>query len=288
MALWMVRAGRTGEREQFAIDQGCVLIGWDEMPDLSTLTTREALSAAYLDKYPTEKAGKVINATAQFFAFAHRMTKGDLVILPLKSRSAIAIGTITGPYEHHPEGPERAFHRRAVKWHRTDLPRTALDQDLLYSIGAFLTVCQIKRHNAEARIRAMLDGKRAPPPTPEADDPEVEEDGDQAIDLEEAGRDRIVRRIQAKFCGHDLSRLIEGILVADGYVTKLSPPGADGGVDILAGAGPMGFGTPRLAVQVKSGDAPVDVTVLRGLQGSMQTFQADHGLLASWSGFKPT
>jgi len=291
MALWMVRAGGSGEREQFAIDENCVVIGWDAMPDMSKLATREALSEAYLKKYPTEKAGKVTNAVAQFYAFAHRIEKGDLVILPLKTRAAVAIGTVTGPYEHHKEGPDGACHRRPVKWIRTDLPRTALDQDLLYSIGAFLTVCQIKRHNAEARFRAILDGKRIAPPTPDPDvDGETEPGGDdvQALDLEQAGRDRIVHRIQSKLCGHALSGLIDAILRADGYITKLSPPGADGGVDILAGAGPMGFSPPRLAVQVKSGDTPVDVTVLRGLQGSMQTFQADHGLLVSWAGFKPT
>ncbi len=291
MALWLVRAGSAGEREQFAIDENCVVIGWDAMPDMSKLESREALSEAYRLTYPTAKAAKVSNAVAQFYAFAHRIAKGDLVILPLKTQAAIAIGVISGPYEYHKDGPEGACHRRHVKWIRTDLPRTTLDQDLLYSIGAFLTVCQIKRHNAEARIRALLDGKRTTPKGPVLDgdaEEEVNDDDVQTFDLEQASRDRIVHLIQSRFCGHALSRLIDSILRADSYVTKLSPPGADGGVDILAGAGPMGFDPPRLAVQVKSGDSPVDVTVLRGLQGSMQTFQADHGLLVSWAGFKQT
>ena len=59
----------------------------------------------------------------------------------------------------------------------------------------------------------------------------------------------------------------------------VSPPGADGGVDILAGKGPLGFDPPRLVVQVKSQDAPVDVGVLRELQGVMHQFNADQ---ASW------
>ena len=50
----------------------------------------------------------------------------------------------------------------------------------------------------------------------------------------------------------------------------------------------MGFEAPRIAVQVKSSDAPVDVGVLRELQGVMQRFEADQGLIVSWGGFKAT
>ncbi|MCD4843612.1 MAG: restriction endonuclease [Methanosarcinales archaeon] len=38
-----------------------------------------------------------------------------------------------------------------------------------------------------------------------------------------------------------------------GYYTYRSPEDPDGGVDILAGRVPMGFGEARLCVQVKSG-----------------------------------
>jgi restriction system protein len=48
----------------------------------------------------------------------------------------------------------------------------------------------------------------------------------------------------------------------------------------------MGFDPPRIAVQVKSSDTPVDVSVLRELQGVMPRFGADQGLIVSWGGFK--
>ena len=48
----------------------------------------------------------------------------------------------------------------------------------------------------------------------------------------------------------------------------------------------MGFGDPRICVQVKSGDAPLDRPTLDQLIGVMQNFQASHGLLVSWGGFK--
>ena len=37
MALWVVRTGKYGERENFALEKGVVVIGWDEMPDLSSI-----------------------------------------------------------------------------------------------------------------------------------------------------------------------------------------------------------------------------------------------------------
>lgn len=48
----------------------------------------------------------------------------------------------------------------------------------------------------------------------------------------------------------------------------------------------MGFGHPRIAIQVKSGDMPADVSVLRELQGVMPRFGAEHGLIVSWAGFR--
>jgi restriction system protein len=47
----------------------------------------------------------------------------------------------------------------------------------------------------------------------------------------------------------------------------------------------MGFESPRICVQVKSSQSPVDVTVLRNLQGILKNFGADQGLLVSWGGF---
>jgi restriction system protein len=36
------------------------------------------------------------------------------------------------------------------------VPRSAFEQDLLYSFGAFMTVCGMARNDAEARVRAMV------------------------------------------------------------------------------------------------------------------------------------
>jgi restriction system protein len=106
------------------------------------------------------------------------------------------------------------------------------------------------------------------------------------LDLEQLARDQIAKQIIAKFKGHGLARLVEAILQAQGYTTFLSPEGPDGGVDILASAGPLGFSQPRICVQVKSSDSPVDTPTLNQFVGTMQNVHADQGLLVSWGGFK--
>jgi restriction system protein len=35
MAVWLVRAGKHGEREEEALTQGLAIIGWEELGDLS-------------------------------------------------------------------------------------------------------------------------------------------------------------------------------------------------------------------------------------------------------------
>jgi Restriction endonuclease len=63
---------------------------------------------------------------------------------------------------------------------------------------------------------------------------------------------------ETRFHGHAPAQLVGEILQAEGFFTQVSPAGPDGGVDILAGQGSMGFDGSRLAVQVKSGDQQVD------------------------------
>lgn len=295
MAVWMVRAGRYGEHEALALEQGLSVIGWSEMPDLSTVPAKEAMRELVQQVYPDASTSKVSNFVGQLWAFRERIAEGDLVVLPLKlkTRAAVAIGRITGPYQYRPDLPGRATHVRATHWIRTDIPRNAFLQDLLYSFGAFMTACQITRNNAEERVNAILAGSPDPgfaPQEPDEVQPPHQHDEDetaaQSFELETYAIDQILAYLSLTFRGHNLARLVNELLKAQGYQTQLSPPGPDGGVDILAAAGPMGFDAPRLCVQVKSGDSPVDVGVLRELKGVMASSGAQQGLLVSWAGFR--
>src|SRR5439155_16305331 len=127
-----------------------------------------------------------------------------------------------------------------------ELPRTSFGQDLLYSFGAFMTVRQITRNNAQARVIAIAKGQKE-----NLTEVALEEDPSdvgQTTDIEELADDQIQGLISKKFRGHKLAELVDAILSAKGYTTLYSTPGPDGGVDILAGNGAMGFETPHLCV----------------------------------------
>jgi restriction system protein len=288
MTLWMVRAGKHGEREDLALNRNLLVIGWSDLPDLSQVRSRDALLSLCLETYPNDKRATVTNWTNQIWSFVGRMKTGDLVCLPLKGRAVIAVGRVAGPYQYRADLPPDDRHTRPVEWLNPDLPRSAFGQDLLYSLGAFLTVCQIRRNNAEARVRAILQTGRDPAVGPSPVSLTEGDDGDEvaATDLEAYARDQIAEYVGTRYKGHELTRLVAALLEAQGYKTLISPEGPDGGVDIIAGQGPMGFDPPRLCVQVKSSDQPLDVRPFRELQGVLHTFGAEQGLLVSWGGFK--
>lgn len=299
MTLWGVRSGKYGEREALALEQGWAVIGWEETPDLATFKDRDALRAALATTYPDEKPKTLSNWESQLWPFARVMVEGDPVVMPLKQRSGFALGRVKGFYAHVEHAGER-LHTRPVEWVK-EVPRSALAQDLQYSFGAFLTVFQVYRNEAEKRVKTVMAGgvdpvlSGAAPVTSVGKGSETPMSGVAASDVEsgivnveQVAEDAIRFRIATAFKGHKLATLVGALLETEGYKVVVSPPGADGGVDILAGKGPLGFDQPRLVVQVKSQDSSVDVSVLRELQGVMRQYNADQGLLVAWGGVTKT
>lgn len=290
MSLWLVRAGRNGEYEEKFLEEGKIYLTWGNLDyDLTSPQDKTELQAILSKLYPEAKSGKIINHSGQIWAFSKRMEIGDWFVLPSKQKAAVHIGKITGDYQYSSTAESPYFHSRSVEWIETDVPRTNFDQDLLHSFGAFMTICQIKRNEAESRVKSMANNawKSVAPKLMEEEDAS-DESAESAgyYDIERLARDQLTKLIAQKFQGHDLSTIVEEILKAKGFETFKSPPGPDKGVDILAAPGSMGFGDPKLCVQVKSGDTPVDRPTMDQLIGTMRNFRAEHGLLVSWGGFK--
>ena len=287
--LYLARAGRNGEDEDLALESNLAIVEFRDIPSLEGAADYNAIVKLVSEALPDQKTRRQLNFARQLLAFAVTMQTGDLVILPRKLTSQIAIGRVSGPYRFSKVNSETR-HTRPVEWLQTDIPRTTFEQDLLYSFGAFMTVCNISRNDAARRVDAVLEGKADPGPsmptgTKTKHPPPTEDQAEAVPDLVQMAHDQIVARIQSRFSGHGLTRLVDAVLQVEGWVTKVSPPGPDGGVDILGGRGSLGLDGPRLCVQVKSQQNPADVTVYRTLQGTMQTFNAEQGLLVCWGGF---
>lgn len=295
MSLWLVRAGKHGEHEKHFLEDGRIYLTWDDLTesDLTGLQTYEQVKKSMLEHYPGEPMRRIGNWSGQVWAFLLAMKPGDWVAVPSKSSGSIAIGEIKSAYTFDAAGDPTYRSFRTVQWLNIDVPRSAFDQDLLYSFGAVMTVCEIKRNDAEKRVRAMAQkGWQSQPVTvslpaqPQASDTDAQADAE--VDLEQLARDAIAKLIIQKFKGHGTARLVEAVLKAQGFTTYLSPEGPDKGIDILAAGGAFGFERPRICVQVKSGDTPADRPEFTQLIGAMESVGADQGLFVSWSGFKNT
>ena len=287
-AVWLTRGGDRGQDESDCLENGVAIVGFTDIPDISSAQNDQDVLEIVNQTHPGAKPARNRNRAAQLSAFGLRMREGHIVAMPLKTRpGSIALGVVRGPYQFSVVGGITR-HNRKVQWRRPEVPRSDFHQDMLYSLGAFMTVCRISRNEAERRFATVMSGKPDPGVGDLEPGPVVEgtvDEAEESINIAEIANNQIRDYIRANFTGHDFSRLIEGLLRAEGYATHLSTPGPDGGVDILAGHGTLGFDQPRICVQVKATAGPADVNVLRALQGTMHSFRADQGLLVSWGGF---
>ena len=80
--------------------------------------------------------------------------------MPRKLTDGVAIGEVTGDYVFSAEDPYK--HSRPVSWSEESVPRDTFKQDLRHSLGAFMTVCEVKRNAALDRVRADLETGAGP------------------------------------------------------------------------------------------------------------------------------
>ena len=287
MTAWVVRGGSRGEREPEALDNGILTLGFGLLGDLSGVSGRDGFTEVLRKIHPDGSLHQVRNYGRQVWSFVEQIQPEDLAVMPKKRTGLVAVGVFLGDYLYR-SGAGDFAHGRRVSWINTQVRRDQLGDDLKRSLSADSTVFRPRAENAEERLRALAEGSASNGTgvAVESSVQDVESTVDEpALNIEEYALGQVREFVERNFHGHHLSDLVAAVLKAEGYRVTVSPPGPDGGVDILAGKGPMGFDSPRICVQVKSGRQVSGVNVLRELHGVMQTFQADHGLLVSWGGF---
>ena len=280
MAVWVIRGG---SYEEEALEDGKISIDYGVSKDLKDAQTRDDVRNLVQQVLPHVDNNRIGQITGQLWNFKNSIEIGDLIVMPRKGQPTIAIGEMAGDYVFVADRPEH-FHRRKVTWINKEVARSSLDLDLKGSISLIVTVFRPKAENAEERLRAIAKGLQ--PPNCHVIfgglGPDVV---DLSVNLEEEANNRIRDYIGVQFHGHEFTRLVAAVLQAQGYAVEVAPPGPDGGVDIVAGSGSMGFDPPRICVQVKSGIQTTGASVLRELKGTLNSFGADYGLLVSWGGF---
>lgn len=114
MAVWMVRAGKDGEREDFALANSVVVAGDSKNGDLSKVPSREELEKLY-HSTTTAKDNAIRSWAVRSWNFVHKIEAGDLAVLPLK----------TSPSDRKERRSERRMKQRFAAYgrkHETGCP----------------------------------------------------------------------------------------------------------------------------------------------------------------------
>jgi restriction system protein len=121
MKLWLLKAAGTLEDEELILENNVITIGWSEFPDLSCIKNEAQVKKIMLEKYPGMQEERSSAWAGEIHSFITKIKKGDLVAVPLKTRSEILIGKVTGDYEYR-QLSDFISHIRSVKWLKT-LPK---------------------------------------------------------------------------------------------------------------------------------------------------------------------
>lgn len=300
---WVVRAGSQGEHELFNLENQVTTISFHLVGDVTSCQTREDVRAMVDAAYPEDPLRRRASFTGQVWAFRSSIRPGDLVVMPSKLRPGyLYLGRCTGPFRYVAQEPDASRRKQLpVEWKSEPVAKSAIKDDLLNSLNSIGTVFNPTRNNAAARLEqvwltsedpgngsygssfASVNRPAASSPT-SGDDVPGDVTDPETVPTLEAIRDRIRTHLVENFSGHKLTRLVADILEALGFSCEVSLAGPDGGVDILAGSGPLGLDSPTLIVEVKSEPGPVGAPVVRGLHSAMNQHKADQGLLVAWGG----
>ena len=284
--MWMVRAGRGADRlEEFltghvSIDFGGALIGRIKQSE-----ARTSVADRFRKAYPSWRDGKAVNAAGQVYRFHRELETGDTVITYDPETRRYLLGEFLGPAQFLDKEPERTRYQRPVKWSRK-VSRDSLSVGTRNSLGSTLTLFRVPEE-AAAELRAASQPLDAPEPEiPEV--PEISAEDESSLTnlrqetVEKAGE--FIEDLLASLDPYEMQDLVAGVLRAMGYKTRVSPKGADRGVDIFASPDGLGLQEPRIFVEVKHRkSSPMGSQDLRSFLGGRQ--QGDRCLYVSTGGF---
>jgi len=273
MNVWMVRAGKHAYLiEEFA--RGYVGIGWHRMGDLTSLHSQDDLRKKYLETSPEVKPGKVGNAVAVVYKFRSVIQKGDKVITYDPGTREYLVGTISTDYIYSINEIEDCPNIRKVNWEGR-VSRDGLSVTSRNSLGSTLTLFTVNS-DVWQEFESLLKGEVKP------EEIENSDDSDMLDNIRDQSKEFIKDKI-SRLDPYEYQDLVAGLLRAMGYKTRVSPPGADRGVDIIASPDGLGFEQPRIAVECKHRKGSMGSQEIRSFLGGRHS--DDKGLYVSSGGF---
>lgn len=283
--LWVVRAGRNAVHAERFLDEKMMTIGMSELVGAEALgDSRKELMERLEKVHPDWNKGRLANHAGQLFRFVSEIKVGDEVVTYDAATRRYLIGVVSSDARYEPAKIADLPYVRSVEWNRR-VPRDALSVDTRNSLGAIQTIFRLsKEASSELRdVAVALDAPgETPIPLPKASDKEISIE-----ELREEFAEKSVEFIEdaiAALNGYEMQDLVAGILRAMGYKTRVSPQGADRGVDVFASPDGLGLQEPRIFVEVKHRKGTsMGATELRAFMGGRQP--GDRCLYVSTGGF---
>lgn len=272
---WMIRAGNDNELIDYFKRNDCVAIGWKELGDVATLTSRDEVKQRYKDEFPDHSKYRAALNAGQVYRFAHEIEVGDLVFTYDKSARVYHVGHIDGKYDWKSDTAEDYPHHRPVDWDR-EISRDEFSTPVKNTLGSTLTVFSLDDHLD--RIQSVLSGE-----TTEDEITEEEEETPPYIEEVQATSEDLISDLVARIDPFDFEELVAALLRAMGYNASTTTSGADRGVDIIAHPDALGFESPLMKVQVKQRQSTTGGPEMREFSGTLGP--DEKGLYVSTGGF---
>jgi restriction system protein len=142
MIIWMVRAGRGGERADEFLQHGVVATSDSRIGAVPTGITEEQLLKLYAEKYPEEREQTRASWASQLLRFVTKIKVGDDMLTWDRERRRYVLGKVLAEYEWVPDTVDGMPHTLRVKW------SSAVSRDLLAtptrnSLGAIQTLFEV-------------------------------------------------------------------------------------------------------------------------------------------------
>ena len=252
--VWVIRAGRDGKDQNYALENECAVIGWHWVGDIRAYKgDLEKIKTRIRKEEPGSSNQSIGSAASQLLNLVKGVKKGDLIIVPLKGGTRnhhSAIGEVVGPYRFRKSAPAGCKHQRPVKWLKEAFPNSGAD-----ILGALTnwrsTVNKIGDSKECANLLRALKG------------------GGQSLGST-ASDHEVKQAIGRKFPAKQMEELVRQILNAMGYeCEEPASKGADGGLDVFATHPDKNGLVDPLCAQVKNTNGIMGAPDMQKLAGAM-------------------
>ena len=111
--IWTYSPGENGFCWDYCYDNNKMVIGWDELGDLSDLSTRDEIAESIKKTYGKENPYNDISCVDDFY---NKIKTGDIIIAKIGMTKLLGYGVVTDDSYLYDESREMYKHTRNVKW----------------------------------------------------------------------------------------------------------------------------------------------------------------------------